>query len=160
VRDALAGGLRRGAARSWCTTRPTPTRRGRRNSWTVAAADWTWPRSAAEPNGPASAADLAGLQKPKLFRRLVPYLAAVKTSLDCSDAWLRTDPVNRDNALFLLDRGNMHDVIHAPGAGPTHQLTCGPSGQHCLPQPGRPGSTMLAETTVNRRPATLHWPAT
>jgi hypothetical protein len=67
-------------------------------------------------------ADLAGLQQlvcwPKLFRRLVPYLATGATSLDGFDAWLHADPVHRDDALFLLDRleaGNMHDVIHAAG---------------------------------------------
>jgi hypothetical protein len=34
----------------------------------------------------------------------VPYLATGATSFDGFDAWLRADPVNRDDALFLLDR--------------------------------------------------------
>jgi len=39
---------------------------------------------------------------PKLFRRIVPYLAAGFTDFDGFATWLRADPVNRDDALLLL----------------------------------------------------------
>ena len=64
---------------------------------------------------------------PKLFRRIVPYLAAGFTDFDSFDTWLRADPIHRDDALFLLDRlehGNMHDVVDA--AGQQIQLTAWP----------------------------------
>jgi hypothetical protein len=81
-----------------------------------------WPRSTADPDGAATIANLAGLEQlviwPKLFRRIVPYLASGFTDFDGFDGWLRADPVNRDDELFLLDkleRGNMHDVVHSSG---------------------------------------------
>ena len=102
-----------------------------------------WPRSTADPNGPATVADLAGLQQPviwpKLFRRIVPYLAAGHTDFDGFDTWLRADPVHRDDTLFLLDRlepGNMHDVIHA--AGQRIQLTVWPEQFIISPDPASP----------------------
>ena len=61
---------------------------------------------------------------PKLFRRLVPYLAAGNTGFDGFDAFLPADPVNGDDKLFLLDRlepGNLHDVVR--GSGDQIQLT-------------------------------------
>jgi hypothetical protein len=65
-----------------------------------------WPRSTADPDGPATIANLDGLQQlviwPKLFRRIVPYLAAGFGDFNGFDAWLRADPVNRDDELFLL----------------------------------------------------------
>jgi hypothetical protein len=90
-----------------------------------------WPRSTADPNGAATVADLAQLETlvlwPKLFRRLVPYLAAGFDGFDDLDAWLRADPVNRDDSVFLLsrgERGNLHDVV--TGRGHTVQLTAWP----------------------------------
>jgi hypothetical protein len=81
-----------------------------------------WPRSVADPNGPAAISDLAALQKlviwPKLFRRIVPYLSAGFVGFDGFDSWLRADPVDRDDELFLLDRlerGNLHDIVRASG---------------------------------------------
>jgi endonuclease YncB( thermonuclease family) len=69
-----------------------------------------WPRSTADPNGPAQIADLAGLERlvlwPKLFRRIVPYLAAGFADFDGFDAWLRADP---DGA------------AEAPGSEPTEE---------------------------------------
>jgi Lamin Tail Domain len=104
-----------------------------------------WPRSTADPNGPAAIADLAALEElviwPKLFRRIVPYLAAGFTDFDGFDAWLRADPVDRDDALFLLDRlepGNMHDVIR--GAGAEIQLTLWPEDFIISPDPAPPGT--------------------
>jgi endonuclease YncB( thermonuclease family) len=81
-----------------------------------------WPRATGDPDGPAQVPGLAQLQTlvlwPKLFRRIVPYLAAGFPDFDGFDGWLRADPVNRDDALFLLDRlepGNVHDVVSASG---------------------------------------------
>jgi hypothetical protein len=81
-----------------------------------------WPRATGDRGSAATVDGLAGLQElvlwPKLFRRLVPFLATGAPSLDGFDAWLRQDPVNRDDALFLLERGeagNLHDVITAAG---------------------------------------------
>jgi endonuclease YncB( thermonuclease family) len=103
-----------------------------------------WPRSTADPNGPAAIATLAGLEQlvvwPKLFRRIVPYLAAGFTDFDGFDAWLRADPIDRDDELFLLDRlehGNMHDVVH--GAGEQIQLTVWPEEFIISPDPAPPG---------------------
>ena len=73
---------------------------------------------------------------PKLFRRLVPYLAAGSAGFDGFDAWLRADPVDRDDALFLLDRaqrGNLHDVVVA--AGDSVQLTVWPEDFIISPDP-------------------------
>jgi hypothetical protein len=99
-----------------------------------------WPRSTADPNGPATVADLAGLEAlvlwPKLFRRIVPYLASGFPDFDGFDAWLRADPVNRDDELFLLDkleRGNMHDVVR--GSGHQIQLTVWPEDFIISPDP-------------------------
>jgi hypothetical protein len=104
-----------------------------------------WPRSTADPNGPAAVADLAALEQlviwPKLFRRIVPYLAAGFPSFDGFDAWLRADPVHRDDKLFLLDRnehGNIHDVVH--GAGQQVQLTVWPEKFIIDPDPAPPGT--------------------
>jgi hypothetical protein len=104
-----------------------------------------WPRSTADPDGPATVADLAALEElviwPKLFRRLVSYLAAGFNDFDGFDTWLRADPVNRDDELFLLDRlerGNMHDVIDAHGQ--QIQLTAWPEDFIISPDPAPPGS--------------------
>ena len=77
-----------------------------------------WPRSTADPDGAASIANLDVLEQlviwPKLFRRIVPYLASGFPDFDGFDAWLRADPVHRDDELFRLDtleRANMHDVV-------------------------------------------------
>jgi len=104
-----------------------------------------WARSTADPNGAATVLDLASLQQlvcwPKLFRRLVPYLATGAPDFDGFDAWLRADPVNRDDALFLLDRleaGNLHDVVQA--SGHTIKLTAWPEDFIIEPDPAPPGS--------------------
>lgn len=79
---------------------------------------------------------------PKLFRRIVPYLAAGFTDFDGFDTWLRADPVNRDDALLLLADpprpGNLHDVITA--AGHTVQLTVWPEEFVIAPDPAPPGT--------------------
>ncbi|MGP4098627.1 lamin tail domain-containing protein [Nonomuraea sp. KM90] len=104
-----------------------------------------WPRSAADPNGAATVWDLEELERlvmwPKLFRRIVPYLAAGFTGFDGFDAWLRADPVNRDDELFLipkLERGNLHDVVK--GTGQQIQLTMWPEDFIISPDPAPPGT--------------------
>jgi len=99
-----------------------------------------WPRSTADRDGPASLTGLADAEAlviwPKLFRRLVPYFAIGFTDLDGFDAWLRADPVNRDDAIFLLDpgeHGNLHDVIAA--AGDRVRLTRWPEDFVITPDP-------------------------
>lgn len=79
-----------------------------------------WPRSTADPYGPAVVADAAALRSlvmwPKLFRRLVPYLATGATDFDGFGEWLRADPVNRDDAILLLESretGRLHDIVEA-----------------------------------------------
>ncbi|MFI1050084.1 thermonuclease family protein [Streptomyces griseoruber] len=105
-----------------------------------------WPRSKADPNGKADVPDLDTLQQlvmwPKLFRRIVPYLATGATDFNGFDAWLRSDPVHRDDPLFLLDRGeygNLHDVIEA--SGQDIQLTLWPEDFIISPDPAPPGAT-------------------
>ncbi|GAA2812613.1 thermonuclease family protein [Kitasatospora aburaviensis] len=105
-----------------------------------------WPRSKADPNGKATVPDLATLQQlvmwPKLFRRLVPFLATGAPDLSGFDAWLRQDPVHRDDPIFLLDRGehgNLHDVIEA--VGHDIQLTVWPEDFIISPDPAPAGVT-------------------
>jgi endonuclease YncB( thermonuclease family) len=100
-----------------------------------------WPRSTADVDGAATVADLTAAEElviwPKLFRRVVPYLAAGFGDFDGFDAWLRADPVNRDDAILLLDQpqehANLHDVIRA--SGHTIQLTRRPEQFVILPDP-------------------------
>ncbi|MEV4898158.1 lamin tail domain-containing protein [Nonomuraea sp. NPDC055795] len=113
-----------------------------------------WPRATGDPDGTAKIADLHALQQaviwPKLFRRLVPYLASGRTTFDGFDAWLREDPVNRDDQLFLLQKGeygNMHDVVRA--AGNEIQLTAWPEDFIISPDPAPPGAP------VHPRPAAI-----
>jgi endonuclease YncB( thermonuclease family) len=80
-----------------------------------------WPEASARPDRPADIAGLAALEElsvwPKLFRRLAGYFAAGHLGLSGFDAWLRLDPVNRDDRVILPDRelGNMHDLIAVDG---------------------------------------------
>jgi hypothetical protein len=99
-----------------------------------------WARATGDPGGTTQVTGLAQLQTlvlwPKLFRRIVPYLAAGSGDFDGFDAWLRADPVHRDDQLFLLNRlepGNIHDVVH--GSGDTLQLTVWPEDFVIEPDP-------------------------
>src|SRR5262249_25966302 len=119
-----------------------------------------WARSTADPDGAATVTDLAELETlvmwPKLFRRLVPFLATGATNFDGFDAWLRADPVNRDDAIFLIERvetGNLHDVF--VGTGHTIQLTVWPEDFIIGPDPapgggsgGGTGGTTVAAGSV------------
>jgi endonuclease YncB( thermonuclease family) len=104
-----------------------------------------WARSTADPDGAATVPDLAAAEAlvmwPKLFRRIVPYLAAGFADFDGFDAWLRADPVNRDDALFFVDTsapGNLHDVIRAEGSQIC--LTVWPETFVIVPDPAPPGA--------------------
>jgi endonuclease YncB( thermonuclease family) len=114
-----------------------------------------WPRATADPNRPAHISDLAAAQQlviwPKLFRRIVPYFAAGFTDFDHFDAWLRDDPVHRDDQLFLLDRlelGNLHNVIDASGG--QIRLTVWPEDFIISPDPARPGTPTVPRPVVAR----------
>jgi hypothetical protein len=54
---------------------------------------------------------------PKLFRRLATYFDAGYSGLGQFEAWLRDDPIGRDDALRLPDgeKGNMHDTFEIDG---------------------------------------------
>ena len=112
-----------------------------------------WPGSTATPDSTATVPDLATLETfaiwPKLFRRLVPYLATGATSLDGFDSWLRADPVNRDDALFFLDRGesgNLHDLVVA--SGHRVHLNEWPEDFIIEPDPPSPGTPVRPGTYV------------
>ncbi|WKN46303.1 lamin tail domain-containing protein [Tunicatimonas pelagia] len=77
-----------------------------------------WPEATANTQQTASFTEgLAEIEElviwPKLFRRLVSYVGSGFTTLAQFDAWLREDPVNRDDRVLLPngELGNMHDVI-------------------------------------------------
>jgi endonuclease YncB( thermonuclease family) len=112
-----------------------------------AAGKGIWPRSTADPDDLATVIDLAAAEDlvmwPKLFRRIVPFLATGAADFDGFDAWLRADPVNRDDELFLLDpdrleRGNLHDVIRV--SGHRLQLTAWPEDFVISPDPAPAGA--------------------
>ncbi len=75
-----------------------------------------WPQEDVNIGKEAHIADLAKLETlilwPKLFRRLATYFSQDHTGLAQFDAWIRKDPVHRDDALRLPDgeKGNMHDT--------------------------------------------------
>lgn len=111
-----------------------------------AAGKGVWPDATADPAHEAEIADLAALETlviwPKLFRRLVPYLAAGNTTFDGFDTWLRADPVDRDDSLLLLDppeRGNLHDIVKA--SGKKISLTRWPEDFIIEPDPAPAGTT-------------------
>ena len=125
------------------TTLPTSLRNHLAASSTAArtAGLGLWPRATADPDRAATVPDLTAAEElviwPKLFRRMVPYLAAGFPDFDGFDAWLRADPVNRDDAVLLLDEplepANLHDVIAA--SGHTIRLTRRPEQFVILPDP-------------------------
>jgi hypothetical protein len=117
--------------------------------------DGIWGRSTADPDGPAQVSGLAALQElviwPKLFRRLVSYLADGHQNFDALDSWLREDPVLRDDALFLLEpqqRARLHDVVRA--AGQSVQLTVWPDDLVIAPDPA-PAHAQPTSSTVGRQ---------
>jgi len=110
-----------------------------------------WPRSTADPAGSATVNGLAAAEAlviwPKLFRRIVPYLAAGHTSFDDFEAWLREDAVNRDDAIFRLDTGqpaNLHDILVA--TGDRIRMTSWPDSFIITPDPPVAGTTVNPTT--------------
>lgn len=75
-----------------------------------------WPQEDVNTGKKAQIADLAKLETlilwPKLFRRLATYFSEGHTGLGQFDAWIRQDPIHRDDTLRLPDgeSGNMHDT--------------------------------------------------
>jgi endonuclease YncB( thermonuclease family) len=82
-----------------------------------------WPAATADPNHDADGVNnLSTLETkviwPKLFRRIVSFLDAGNKNFDNFQAWLREDPVNRDDSLVNLKtgkKGNLHDVVSSAG---------------------------------------------
>ena len=56
---------------------------------------------------------------PKLYRRLVTYFRAGNVGLTSFDAWIRADPVNRDDTALLPtgELGNLHDLYNVDPGG-------------------------------------------
>jgi hypothetical protein len=73
---------------------------------------------------------------PKLFRRLIDYFAAGNTTLASFDAWLRADPIHRDDRLLLPngELGNMHDVISVDPDNNAMRLNYNPEELVILPE--------------------------
>ncbi len=80
-----------------------------------------WPHAVATVDRGTEIADLDKLQQlvvwPKLFRRLARYFGAGHLGLGGFDAWLRADPIDRDDRVLLPDGdfGHMHDLIDVIG---------------------------------------------
>jgi hypothetical protein len=99
-----------------------------------------WPRSTADPNGAAKVVGMSALESlviwPKLFRRIVSFMGAGHHTFDSFHAWLREDPVHRDDKLFRLDTNKpstLHEVVDA--AGSSIQLTVWPESLVIEPDP-------------------------
>ncbi|KFY82844.1 hypothetical protein V498_08435 [Pseudogymnoascus sp. VKM F-4517 (FW-2822)] len=87
-----------------------------------AAKKGIWPRSTADLRGAATVFSSESLKElvmwPKLFRRLVVFFSTHNNGLKDFDAWLRMDPVNRDDRVFLLDtntHANFHNIVTIDG---------------------------------------------
>src|SRR5262245_5871381 len=80
-----------------------------------------WPREDVTTDKAARIRQLGDLQPlvmwPKLFRRLAAYFKEGHQGLATFDAWVRDDPVRRDDTLRLPDgeKGNMHDTYVIEG---------------------------------------------
>jgi endonuclease YncB( thermonuclease family) len=103
-----------------------------------AAGRGLWPRATADPDGAATIAGRDALERlvvwPKLFRRLIPYLATGAAGFDGFGAWLEADPVNRDDGISIGGRSaRLHDVVSA--AGEQVQLTAWPEDFVITPDP-------------------------
>lgn len=86
-----------------------------------AAKKGIWPRSTADSKRVAEVFGSESLEElvmwPKLFRRLVVFFSTNK-GLEGFDKWLRRDPVNRDDRVFLLDtntHANFHNIVTIDG---------------------------------------------
>jgi endonuclease YncB( thermonuclease family) len=98
-----------------------------------------WPNEDVTTETAARIASLTDAQAlvmwPKLFRRLAAYFQAGNTGLDDFDAWVRDDPIRRDDTLRLLngEKANMHDTYLIDGD--TLQLNYRPEDLLVAPDP-------------------------
>ncbi|MFE2124543.1 hypothetical protein ACFW9U_28325 [Rhodococcus aetherivorans] len=81
-----------------------------------------WPYESVNMDTAATIGSLADLSElvmfPKLYRRLVSYfLANPGNDLGGFDAWVRADPIRRDDRVILPNRelGNLHDIYALDG---------------------------------------------
>jgi hypothetical protein len=106
-----------------------------------------WARSTADPNQKANIANLDALQglvmSPKLFRRLVPYLAAGNTTVDAFDTgcgptrWTATTR----SSFFKIPPNPATCTTSLPPPGSKVQLTTWPEDFVIAPDPAPPGTT-------------------
>lgn len=98
-----------------------------------------WPSENVTTDNAALIQGLADLQAlvmwPKLFRRLATYFNEGNVGLGEFDAWIRDDPIRRDDTLRLPDgeKGNMHDTYLIDGD--TLQLQFRPEDLLITPDP-------------------------
>ncbi len=98
-----------------------------------------FPEEDVSTNNAAAIADLAALENlimwPKLFRRLLTFFAEGNANLGQFDAWIREDPIHRDDSLRLPDgeKGNMHDAFDIEGN--SLKLTFNPEDLLIAPDP-------------------------
>ena len=96
-----------------------------------------WAHEAMNAHKWAALGGLASLETlvmfPKLFRRLVSFFSEGNTDLGSFDAWIRKDPINRDDRLLLPtgELGNMHDLFMVEGS--RMRMTCNPEDVVILP---------------------------
>jgi endonuclease YncB( thermonuclease family) len=96
-----------------------------------------WAEEAMNAHQWATLVDLAALETlvlfPKLFRRLVAFFAEGNSALRDFDAWLRREPLSRDDRLLLPmgEIGNMHDLFVVEGH--RMRMTCNPEDVVFLP---------------------------
>ncbi len=127
-----------------------------------------WPRSTADPNAPATVADLTGLQQlviwPKLFRRIVPYLLrrlAARRSSACS-CWTgsnratcttsSTPPATRSSSPCGPNSSSSAQTPHPPAPDPAHAR---PQRATCSSWPRYP---TRSEPTADTRPSPCSTP--
>jgi len=116
-----------------------------------------WPLDTMTPTRAATIMSMADVEQlvlwPKAGRRLISFFAAGNLTLNAFDAWLRADPINRDDYLMLPDRelGNMHDIFDI--VGDTIRMKYRPEDMVILPDGAnivvpRPQPTTPAPTLV------------
>ena len=82
-----------------------------------------WPRESVTRNTRVQLQGLADLADPvmfpKLYRRLVKYFEDGYVGLASFDAWVRADPINRDDRALLPtgELGHMHDLYDVGRGG-------------------------------------------
>ncbi len=80
-----------------------------------------WPKEHVNRRRTATIANLAAAESkilwPKLFRRLAAYFLEGNLGLGAFDAWLREDPINRDDLIVLPsgEQANMHNLVQVQG---------------------------------------------